>query len=165
MSPPNVYTVGMIENKFKVGNKARVIDASRNAFSRGDVVTVAEIRGHGVFAYSKDERDVHFCQFEALEHIGTPTPAPEIVVAGHTYRLVEPEVPEPKEGQVWKEDDDYMIVLDEETDGGLDAVALTPSYPGMVLHNRFNRKAPRPTFVAHSLREALESGKIKAEDL
>lgn len=94
-------------------------------------------------------------------------PAPEITVGGHTYCLVEPDAPEPEAGQVWEQDGDYMVVMDVATEGGLDAVTLNGTWPGMLLHNRFNGKgvSGRPTFIAHSLREALESGKVKVENL
>lgn len=154
-------------NRFKVGDRVKIKDKSGTGFNVGDVATIIGVSRQGIYQCRRDQEEIYsqFFPADALELIADPNPEPEITVRGHTYRLVEPEAPEPEAGQIWVEEDTYILVLEAESNGGLDAVELTRSYPGMILHNRFNGKAPRPTFVANSLREALESGKLKVSDL
>lgn len=164
MSPPNVYTVGMTENKFKVGDKARVINADNTSFDVGDIVELKNFDPvENTWGCYKEGGTLRQWFYPSqLEHIDTPIPAPEIIVGGRTYRLVEPEAPAPKEGQVWRDtENDLCVITDEnDKDGNQRIMHISSKYRGVMAHHEAGG-----TFIAHSLREALESGKIKAEDL
>lgn len=167
----------MTQRELQVGDRVKVARTDGfYGFNKGKIGVIEWFRPGGAPEVKFENGETDYGYVKDLELIPAPSPLSitlpgdppaSISINGVTYvaqaEAAAEEKPEVKAGQVWRDDEgDYFIPSDDfDDDGELLLIYLNGEHKGVLA----NLPTGEMSFIAHSLREALTSGKLKPEDL